>query len=254
MFVLLSKTLDLLLSPLTWAVLCLLLALGWIRKPRRAALAVAGALASLCIPGSPAVANALMRWAEAGAVTTYDPKVTYDAVIVLGGGLDAVASTESGQYEFNAAAERLLEAYSLFRAGKARNLFLSGGLVFPVEGVPSEALLLARQLRAWEVPEERIFQETESRNTHENAALSAKIISVQGWRRLLLITSAAHMPRAAGCFAAQGLAVDTLPVDHRSTRKGEGGLLPRAGAINLTSDALRELFGRVVYRIQGYTP
>ena len=38
------------------------------------------------------VANGLQRWVEAGAVSTYRPDAVYDAVIVLGGAVDADAT------------------------------------------------------------------------------------------------------------------------------------------------------------------
>ncbi len=253
MFVLLSKTLDLLLAPLTWALLCFALALVWVRRPRRAAAALGGGVAVILLFGAPSMGNALTRWTEAGVQSTYDPSATYDAAIVLGGGLDAVVSQQTGQLEFNGAVERTLQAFTLLREGKAQKVLLSGGLVFPREGVPAEAVLQARGLQAWGIAPERILQETKSRNTWENAVESARVIEAQGWRKLLLITSAAHLPRAAGCFRAQGLTFDVLAVDHRGAEGVEGGLLPRASGLDASTNALRELVGRLVYRLKGYT-
>jgi hypothetical protein len=60
------------------------------------------------------------------------------------------------------------------------------------------------------------------------------------------------MQRAAGCFRAEGLAFDTLPVDHVAHARGVS-IAPRAGALDLSTDALRELAGRMVYRARGYS-
>jgi uncharacterized SAM-binding protein YcdF (DUF218 family) len=97
-----------------------------------------------------------------------------------------------------------------------------------------------------------VVLETASRNTHENAVESARIVAARGWRSLLLVTSAAHMERALGCFRKAGLAPDALPVDWRGERDRDAWL-PRAGSLKATEDALRELTGRVVYRLMGYT-
>ena len=60
------------------------------------------------------------------------------------------------------------------------------------------------------------------------------------------------MPRALGCFEQAGLHPDVLPVDYRA---GEGGVgwVPRAGSLAVSSAALRELAGRAVYRMMGYS-
>jgi hypothetical protein len=62
------------------------------------------------------------------------------------------------------------------------------------------------------------------------------------------------MPRAAGCFRAEGVAFDTLVVDHlaRAPAFRTLRLDPRADALSQTTAALREALGRVVYRVVGY--
>ncbi|MCP3098756.1 YdcF family protein [Myxococcus sp. K15C18031901] len=255
MFLFLSKVLDLFLAPLTWALLLLLL--GRVRRLRPAvsrALSVAG-LGVLYAFSSEGVATALTRAVEAGARDTSRPDVTYDAVIVLGGALDPSATERTGQPEYNAAVERVLRGFELLREDRARQVLLSGGSLDPSPEAVVEADVLSRQLQAWGIPAERIVTEGRSRNTRENAVESARIVQERGWRTLLLVTSAAHMPRAAGCFAAVGLHPDTLPVDARtpSERAGRSSWLPRAGFLNQSTDALRELAGRAVYRLRGWT-
>jgi hypothetical protein len=63
------------------------------------------------------------------------------------------------------------------------------------------------------------------------------------------------MPRAAGCFKKVGLTFDTLAVDFRSGAAPDGAepFLPRAGSLATSTDVLRELAGRVVYRARGYS-
>ena len=84
MFFLLSKTLDALLCPLTWS--AALIAMGIVAKGR--SFAVLG-LALLLLFSMEPVANALERGLERTASRTYRPDVVYDAVILLGGLVDA---------------------------------------------------------------------------------------------------------------------------------------------------------------------
>ncbi len=195
------------------------------------------------------VANELTRLAEAGVRSTVRPGVVYDAAIVLGGGIDPAASKGSGETELNAGGDRILAGYELFRSGQARNLLLSAGGPDPAR--PVEADWGAATYRRLGVPPDRVVLERESRNTRENAERSARIVKERGWRSLVLVTSAMHMPRAAATFRKVGLEVDLLPVDHRFGPK-DGSWLPRVESLERSSGALRELAGRLVYRAAAY--
>jgi uncharacterized SAM-binding protein YcdF (DUF218 family) len=253
MFIALSKVLDLLVSPLAWALLLLVGALAARRRPGRSSALVATAALVLYAFSTEPVANRIMRWAEASAATTFRPSATYDAVVVLSGLVDAAASRATGRAELTAAADRLVAGFDLLRDGRAGAVLLSGGAVHPEPGEPSEAERLAGVLRAWGIAPERIVAEGASRNTRENAVEAARVVAARGWKTLLLVTSAAHMPRALGCFRAVGLAPDALPVDWRAGDGRGESWLPRAHALTQSTEALRELTGRAVYRIAGYS-
>ncbi len=244
----LSKILDLLLAPLTWSLLLVLAGLLTRKRPAGAWL-VAAAGAVLWVFSAEPVANALSRHAEAGVRSTLRPEVIYDAAIVLGGGIDPAASKGSGGIELNAAGDRVVAGYELFRSGRVRNLLLSAG--GPESGEPVEADWGASLYLRLGVPADRVVLERESRNTRENAERSALVVRERGWKTLLLVTSAMHMPRAAAAFRKAGLEVDLLPVDRRYGAK-DGSWLPRVESLERSSAALRELAGRLVYRAAGY--
>lgn len=247
-FYALSKVLDLLLAPLTWALL--LVAASILRRRRAAGPWLAGTAAALLYLFSvEPVANELTRLAEAGVRSTMRPEVTYDAAIVLGGGIDPAASRASGETELNPSGDRVVAGFALLRSGRVRNLLLSAGGPDSSEAV--EADWGAALYRSLGVPADRIVLERESRNTRENAERSALIVKERGWGTLLLVTSAMHMPRAAASFRRAGLEVDLLPVDRRHGH-GDGNWLPRAESLERSSVALRELAGRLVYRAAGY--
>ncbi len=254
MFLALSKGLDLLIAPLTWALVLAALALVWQRqRPARARLLLTLALLDLVAFSLGPVANALYGRLESRATSTFHPDPPYDVVVVLGGMVDGAASRRSGELELNDAADRISRAAILLRTGQARMALLSGGNVFPRPGdPPPEAEALARWMRDQGIEPDRLVVEPRSRNTHENAVESAAIIAAHGWRRVLLVTSAWHAPRALGCFRAVGLSPDLLPVDHRSSGVVGFVWVPRAAALSASTDVLREMFGGLVYRAMGY--
>ena len=250
-FLWLSKALAWLTEPLAWALL--LAAAGALLRHRRRGPALLGLSAAVLVAfSSDAVADRLMARVEASARSTYRPDLVYDAVIVLGGLVDAPASRATGEAELTEAADRVVRGYELVRSGRARNVLLSGGVVFPQPGDVAEADRLAGKLSQWGVAADRIAVERASRNTRENAIESAKLAAARGWRTLLLVTSAAHAPRALGCFRAVGLEPDVLPVDRRAGDGRGRAWLPRAAALAKSTEAIRELAGRVAYRAAGY--
>ena len=248
MFFVLSKVLDLLLAPITWTLLLLVASLLWRRRAAGAWLAAAAGAVLLAFSLAP-VANALTRAAEAGVRSTMRPEVTYDAAIVLGG----------GDRPLRLGPERRARAQPVgrpARGGRAAPRVRPGPQPAPLRRgtrpvAPGRGRLGRPPLEAHGVPDGRIVLERGSRNTRENAVESARIVRERGWKTLLLVTSATHMPRAAASFRAAGLDVDFLPVDHRAGEQA-GNLLPRAEALERSTEALRELAGRAIYRAIRY--
>jgi uncharacterized SAM-binding protein YcdF (DUF218 family) len=251
-FLALSKLLDWFLAPLTWALIALVVAALLRRRPRLAWAIAALGVALLVLFSMEPLANRLLRLAERDARSTYRPDVVYDAIVVLGGMVDGDASRASGETELDAEVDRIVRAWELLRAGRARAVLLSSGLVAPQPGDIPEADRLAAKLVSWGIPPAQVIVEASSRNTRENAIESSRIAAAHGWRTLLVVTSATHAARALGCFRAVGLEPDLLPVDFRAGDGRNLGWLPRAVALQRSTVALRELAGRVVYRLVGY--
>ena len=252
MFFFLSKLVDLAFAPLSWA-LALILYAATRRRGREAQARAAGltAVAVLVVFSLEPVANGLAGYAESGAVRTMRDGAPYDAVLVMGGMLDDRVTADHGSPAYDRPVERLLETYDLLRTGRARLAILSGG----GPGSPNpEAAVLAKQLIAWGIEPSRVIVEPNARNTRENAVFMEGLVRARGLTRLLAVTSAAHMPRTMGCLRAVGIEADALPVDYGSfdARKHPATWLPRAQYLFQSTAVLRELVGRVVYRVQGY--
>lgn len=261
MFFYLSKVLDIFLCPYTWGVIMLAAATpfhlrrvrGSRRWRRRRLYGITG-LVILLVSGMSPFSNAIMYRLEHAAENTYRPDVTYDAVIVLGGFVDEEATVESGLPTFNDGVERMIMTHKLLREGRARSVIVSAATnpAYPEAG---EAAVVARQLEDWGIEKERIIIEDRALNTRENAVYSQQIARARGFTRVLVVTSAFHMSRAAECFAAIGMKVDTLPVDYRAHRRSGSGAadwVPRVDGLSDMSGTLHELFGWLVYRIKGY--
>jgi uncharacterized SAM-binding protein YcdF (DUF218 family) len=114
---------------------------------------------------------------------------------------------------------------------------------------------MARLLEEWSIPSTAIQIESGSINTHENATMSYRMLAPRGIRRILLVTSAMHMPRAAGTFRKAGFEVVAVPADFHSgwdERLLLEKWLPSADNLRNSELALHEWLGIAIYRLRGW--
>jgi uncharacterized SAM-binding protein YcdF (DUF218 family) len=254
---LLSKFLPALLFPASLAVLLCLLA-AWLafRKGALAAGFVA-LLAGLTVyaAASPIVADRLMRGLEG----QYPPPTAYPkaaAIVLLGGGM-APRNPPRVEIETNAAGDRPLHAARLWKRGLAPVIVATGGYIpFLVDTKGSEADLYAGLLTEIAgIPDSVILRVGESRTTHEDALLTAALFDSTGMKKeILLVTSAAHMPRAAALFRKAGFVVHPAPTDFQADDSEAFKairLLPNGAAMMKTYLALKEYVGALAYRMMG---
>jgi uncharacterized SAM-binding protein YcdF (DUF218 family) len=173
-----------------------------------------------------------------------------DAIVVLGGG---ISPSRPGYPlpNLHGAADRVWHAARLYHAGKAPLLVLSGGSD-PQRHATSEAAAMQQLLEQMGVPASAMLLEDTSRNTSENARNTAQLLNNRGLKRVLLVTSALHMPRALPLFEAQGLQTTAAATDHEADDFAlmPTGLrwLPSSDALEGSGRALKELVGRAVGR------
>ena len=142
-------------------------------------------------------------------------------IIVLGGYEDGRITRARGTLTLNEAAERLTETARLAHGLTGVRIVVSGGsgTVF-LEDAPATHDI-GRYLQAIGIAGERIVLEDRSTTTHENARFTHELVKPKPGERFLLVTSAAHMPRAVGAFRAQGFEVLAWPVDFRTKDTGD---------------------------------
>jgi uncharacterized SAM-binding protein YcdF (DUF218 family) len=263
MFVFLSKFIPPLLYPLGLAVVFLVLALILHKHARLRKFALILALAILLVASNRWVSISLARSLE----WRYLPQGEIspaEVIVLLGGGTDP-ASPPRPMVEVNGAGDRMLYAALLYRQGKAPVILASGGNIDFFGSRPSTpAAEMAAILELTGVPEQAIWLQPKSQNTYEDALYCAQILKEKGITRVILVTSAMHMPRSVALFEKQGIQVVPAPTDFSVTQDSWADLtganlpgqiiylLPSTSSLSLTTNALKEYLGILAYRLRGW--
>ncbi|MBC7447823.1 MAG: YdcF family protein [Hymenobacteraceae bacterium] len=260
MFFLLSKLLVFVLSPVLWVVVGLGLALAARTPPRRRAW-LRATTAALLVLSNPGLANLAWNLWEAPLVPVEGIRPgSYDAAVLLTG-ITAPARPPYDRVFVADGADRLLHTVQLWRRGAFRRIIVSGGSGAGLRRADgrSEAAELRGILRTCGVPDSAIVLEDRSRNTCENATFTAALLrhrpTLAPRGRLLLITSAFHLPRAAGCFRRAGLPVAVFPAHfygQPARLTPDALVVPSAAALLGWDRLLHELVGYLTYRLAGY--
>jgi uncharacterized SAM-binding protein YcdF (DUF218 family) len=221
------------------------------------ALLAVGAAGLILISATP-FPKWILRPLEDRFAQNTDEHTPINGIIVLGG---AVGSAR-GQVRFTDAAGRMTEAARLARLHPQAKLVFSGGsaqLTGPI--TRTEADDAAQFFADMGLVGERIIFENQSRNTWENATLTAQLLAQmhlapKPGERWLLVTSAYHMPRAMGVFTKAGLDVEAWPSDFYTSGSWRELLRPPhrwSWSFSLVDDTVKEWVGLAAYRMAGYT-
>jgi uncharacterized SAM-binding protein YcdF (DUF218 family) len=188
------------------ACLLLLIALLVAYNRKASLILVVSSLAILWLCSTTGFSDMLARSLELKYLPT-DNIPNADVIVVLGGGTEPAVYPRT-TVEINGAGDRVLYAAQLLKEGKAPNILLSGGdIEWMDEGSTTPAEDMATILTQMDVPESALWLETESKNTYENAVDAKKILDEKEINKILLVTSAMHMPRAVAVFEKQGFEV-----------------------------------------------
>ena len=178
---------------------------------------------------------------------------TAGAIVVLGGSVARKIPPRLDPQEIGGT--RLMMAARLYKLNKAPWVVVSGGV--PYRGIDgaerTESTDMKELLLEMGVPATAILEEKRSRNTRENASYTKALLNEKSIHKILLVTSAAHMPRSAYWFTNAGLDVFPMPSEHHSNFNDLHPLvfLPNAGALFAATQALKEYLGWGLARL-GY--
>lgn len=168
------------------------------------------------------------------------------AIVVLGGGV------ETATLEYNAptlspdAMSRLLYGVYLSRAAQLPMAYTGGiGWAGQREQM-SEAAVAALSLSRLGAPPLR-WQENQSRDTHENALLTAALLKNNSITHIALVTHAWHMPRSVRQFEGAGLQVLPAPMGYiRSDMSPLLQWLPSGHGLRDSGWVIKEWLGLVL--------
>jgi uncharacterized SAM-binding protein YcdF (DUF218 family) len=220
------------------------------------------ALVLLWVFATPLVAEGLWRWLERPyqrqtAAAVLAPRALREpvAIVVLGSSRHAAPGPARASEWHDA--DRFfggLEVYrELRRQGLRPRLILAGGWWPTQPQLPPEGEVLRQQALELGLPAADLATTGRVRNTAEEArAVAAQL---PPGSRVVLVTSAFHLPRALRLFERQGLRVIPFPVDFQARGAWAGHplgnpltYLPSAEGLESSSRALREALGRTLYR------
>jgi uncharacterized SAM-binding protein YcdF (DUF218 family) len=146
-----------------------------------------------------------------------------DAALVLSGDVDYL---------------RVKRAAQLYAQGRVKAILLTGAGA----GGDSATVMRDVALRS-RVPAEAVVVETASTTTRENLVFAAPLIAARGWRRIALVTSRSHMPRALGTARKAVPGVEWLPA-----AVDDAGPPARVRRVRL-----QEIVKRVWYEVRGWS-
>jgi uncharacterized SAM-binding protein YcdF (DUF218 family) len=239
---------QLLLPPVSLVFTALVGVVLAVWKKAAGLLLAAASLLLLLALSTPAAAIALVRGLEPPPLTT-EQRQGAQAIVILTGGRSRAAPEWSGD---------TVNAASLRRARYGAQLARETGLpVLVTGGNPDRADLAEARLLAPLL--EREFGiaprwiEDASDTTAENAQRAAAMLRAEGISRVLLVTDAAHMPRALRVFTRAGLAPIAAPTGYAGQRGFMPRLLlPNVEALWLSNVAIRERAAGLWYRLRSH--
>ena len=175
---------------------------------------------------------------------------TADAIVVLSGMVRTIQTNEVSSYEFSESVDRIFAGIDLFKENKAPSLILTRGTVPWSVGKPEGEYLRDVAIK-YGVPRKNILLTENVQNTDQEAKSVKKILTIDA-PKVILVTSAFHMPRAQKVFEKVGIRIIPFPVDFRnaSSKLTFMHFMPSAKSIWETSFFVKEMIGRTYYNLK----
>jgi len=205
----------------------------------------------LVILSMPIVSDKLIAYLESDYELIKPSKVeSADAIVVLSGMVKTIQTKNGLDYEWGEAADRIFAGIDLFKSNKAPVLILTGGKLPWSIGVPEGEYLRDVAIDLG-VPKKDILITENVENTDQEAKAIKKILLLDN-PKVILVTSAFHMPRAQLVFEAAGINVIPFPVDFiiGAEKLTFMSFIPSAGSFASTSFFVREMIGRTYYSLK----
>jgi uncharacterized SAM-binding protein YcdF (DUF218 family) len=236
--------------------LALLGSAGWFiykRKYRLAAMQGGMALALFFVGSSPMSGWLLSRLEAPYGRTNWGMLPEADAVVVLGG-FGGGSDSEIIGIDFNTSVDRLLTGIELTHRGKAPVLVLGGGGYWKNGKLEPEAGSIRPWMKKWGLAKDiPIHDLGVCANTYEESQKFAALARKEGWKTVLLVTSASHMKRAEAVFLSSGVDVTPVACDFAAWHhRRDWEFFPSIGRLKTVQIWMYESAGWLYYRSKGW--
>jgi len=205
----------------------------------------------LVICSMPIVSGKMIAYLESDYELNRPSEIdTANAIVVLSGMVKTIKTKDSLDYEWSEAVDRFFAGIDLFRLNKAPTLIFTRGKVPWSIGLPEGEFLREEAIKLG-IPKKDILLTENVENTDQEAKAIKKLFSIDN-PKIILVTSAFHMPRAQLVFEAAGLNVIPFPVDFKTGAEKLTfmSFIPSAGSFALTNFFVREMVGRIYYNLK----
>ena len=178
------------------------------------------------------------------------------AVVLLGSGSVTARDWDNHRYSVvdPAAQMRVAEAARVYHLANPAWVISSGGGYSQQAGPASAGGVVMRDdLIRLGVPANRIFAESESGDTRDEATLIRPMLTTLGVEHVILVTSELHMRRAIGIFRAAG--IDAIPAKARGlfdAMPWYRWIVPSDEGLAEAELVAHELLGIPYYRLRGW--
>lgn len=254
-----GSTLTALVDPIALLLVLLILSAGLCVRRRN--WLEAGILTALAILIEVTLGTSLPRHLIADLEAPYTPDrqtlpARADAIVMLGGAHD-FNSREVLQIGFIEASDRIMTAVELLRQGRAGTLVLCSAQAEVNGKAVGDSEFVERLIDRWNLRRGQIIRLPIGRNTVDEAREVYALASKNGWKQILLVSSAFHLRRAEATFRKAGV-TQVIPVgcDFRGIFPGDPDpdriQLPKAESATVLKMWLHEQVGWWYYRLRGW--
>jgi uncharacterized SAM-binding protein YcdF (DUF218 family) len=170
-----------------------------------------------------------------------------DAIVVLGGSMYATVGPDGTTLLYaRHASDRFETAIQAFCAGRAPIIAFGGGGT-GVPGTPTEGEWNRARAIARGVPADRAIAGPVALYTSDESEGIARVLRERGVKRIILCSSAVHLPRARMNYEKLGFEVTPLPSDFATRGTAEDWswalLIPRGMALSQVDAGVKEWMG-----------
>lgn len=243
MFYFLSRIFAWVAEPLAYIFICFILAVFLPAKFKRTKLY----LAIIAIAMSLIFSNPMLyTYAERSWCPTdmsQSDTTHYDYGVVLGG--FGHYDNNTGNIDYHRAIDRLFTAVRYYRQGRIDYILLTG------DGLTTDSATFYREMQQlFAIPPQALIREPLARSTRENAQYTARLLQQHNDARIVVFTSAIHMPRTQLTFSQEGVSATYIPCDFRSRSNNFFAMwFPSPKVLADWGDLIHEWVGCVVYRL-----